>query len=167
MSNIVNHFRPNLEGFKAIYQSIHHDAELSNMETYTARLMANHVLSLGFAVTERLGGTGVVGVLRNGKGRCVMLRAEMDALPIKEATGLPCACDKTMQDSWGQGPAGDACRRPRSAHGKLVGGSDPPDKGRGALAGDPRGGRPIVEFLKSLILRIVPRVPLTNTTRTK
>ncbi|KAG6356204.1 hypothetical protein INS49_015591 [Diaporthe citri] len=102
MSNIVHHFRPNLGEFEAIYQSIHKNAELSKMETQTARKMADYLSSLGFDVTEGVGGNGVVGVLRNGEGRCVMLRAELDALPIKEATGLPYACNKMMKDIWGQ-----------------------------------------------------------------
>ncbi|KAK7730309.1 hypothetical protein SLS63_005879 [Diaporthe eres] len=102
MSDIVNRFRPNLEEFEAIYQSIHKNAELSMMETQTAQQMAGHLHSLGFEVTEGVGGNGVVGELCNGEGQCVMLRAELDALPIKEATNLPHACDKTMRDVWGQ-----------------------------------------------------------------
>lgn len=100
MNNIVNRFRPSLEEFEAIYRSIHHNAELSKMETNTARLVATHLSSLQFAVTQGVGGTGVVGVFHNGEGRCVMLRAELDALPIKEARGY--ACNKTMEDDWGQ-----------------------------------------------------------------
>lgn len=101
-SDVVNRYRPDLDQFEAIYQSIHKNAELPKMEGQTARQMADHLSGLGFDVTEGVGGNGVVGVLRNGEGRCVMLRAELDALPVKEATGLPYACDKTMKDSSGQ-----------------------------------------------------------------
>lgn len=101
-SDIVNNFRPHLDQFEKIYREIHKDAELSGLETNTARRAANHLSSLGFEVTKHVGNTGVVGVLRNGKGRCVMLRAEMDALPIEECTGLPYACNKKMQDVLGR-----------------------------------------------------------------
>lgn len=100
-SDIVNNFRPHLDQFESIYREIHRDAELSGLETNTARRAASHLSSLGFEVTKHVGNTGVVGVLRNGKGWCVMLRAEMDALPIEECTGLPYACNKKMQDFWG------------------------------------------------------------------
>lgn len=100
--DIVNYYRPDLDQFEEIYRWIHENAELSKAETQTARRVADHLSSLGFSVTEGVGGTGVVGILRNGQGRCVMLRAELDALPIKEATGLPYSCDNTMADNWGR-----------------------------------------------------------------
>ena len=65
-------------------------------------------------VDTGIGGTGVVGVLRNGDGPTVMLRADMDALPVKEDTGLPYASTATGTDPTVQGP-GDACLRPRYA----------------------------------------------------
>lgn len=102
MSEIVSNFRPDLKQFEAVYQSIHANAELSGMERNTARLMVDHLLSLGFQVTQDVGGTGVVGVLHNGEGRCVMLRAELDALPVREETDLPYKCYRTMKDIWGQ-----------------------------------------------------------------
>lgn len=102
MSEIVNNFRPDLGQFEAVYKSIHANAELSRMERNTARVMADHLLSLGFQVTQDVGGTGVVGVLHNGEGRCVMLRAELDALPVREETDVPYKCYKTMKDIWGR-----------------------------------------------------------------
>jgi len=76
---------PNLE---ATYKDIHAHPELSMRETRTARIAETHLKALGFDVTAGVGKTGVVGLLRNGNGRTVMLRADMDALPIQEATGL-------------------------------------------------------------------------------
>lgn len=109
-SDIVNHYRPDLDHFEEIYRQIHEHPELSKVETKTAQQMAGHLSNLGFSVAEGVGGTGVVGILRNGQGRCVMLRAELDALPIKEATGLPYSCDKTMADEWGrEQPVMHAC----------------------------------------------------------
>lgn len=99
-SDIINHYRPDLDQFEAIYRSIHENTELSGKESDTARRVADHLSSLGFVVTKGVGGTGVVGVLRNGQGQCIMLRAGLDALPIEEATGLSYACSKTMKDSW-------------------------------------------------------------------
>jgi hippurate hydrolase len=83
---------PNLE---AVYKDIHAHPELSMQETRTAGIAANHLKTLGFEVTTGVGKTGVVGILRNGEGPAVMLRADMDALPIKEATGLPYASTVT------------------------------------------------------------------------
>lgn len=94
--DIVNHYRPDLNQFEDIYRAIHEHAEISGVsgeESNTAQRIADHLVSLGFGVTCRVGGYGVVGILSNGRGRCVMLRAEMDAQEVKEATGLPYACD--------------------------------------------------------------------------
>ena len=76
---------PSLEG---AYKDIHAHPELSMQETRTAGIAERHLKTLGFEVTSGVGKTGVVGVLRNGGGPTVMLRADMDALPIQEATGL-------------------------------------------------------------------------------
>ena len=81
----LNKLLPELE---ALYKDIHAHPELSMQETRTAGIAANHLRANGFEVTTGIGKTGVVGILRNGDGPTVMLRADMDALPIKEATGL-------------------------------------------------------------------------------
>ena len=78
-----------LPDLEAVYKDIHAHPELSMQETRTAGIAANHLKIAGFEVTGGVGKTGVVGILRNGDGPTVMLRADMDALPIKEATGLP------------------------------------------------------------------------------
>jgi len=73
------------------YRDLHQNPELSHQEHRTASLVAGRLRAAGFEVHEDVGGTGVVGVLRNGAGRSVLLRADMDALPVREATGLPYA----------------------------------------------------------------------------
>jgi len=88
----VDTMLPELE---AVYKDIHAHPELSMHETRTAQIAADHLEANGFEVTTGLGKTGVVGILRNGEGPTVMLRADMDALPIKEATGLPYASTVT------------------------------------------------------------------------
>jgi len=80
-----------LPSLEAIYKDVHAHPELSMQETRTAGLAANHLTDAGYEVTTGVGKTGVVGVLRNGDGPIVMLRADMDALPIREDTGLPYA----------------------------------------------------------------------------
>jgi hippurate hydrolase len=73
------------------YRDLHAHPELSGAEYRTAGLVAAALAPLGFEVTENIGGTGVAGVLRNGDGPVVMLRADFDALPVEELTGLPYA----------------------------------------------------------------------------
>jgi amidohydrolase len=80
-----------LPDLEVIYKDVHAHPELSMQETRTAEIAAHHLKANGFEVTTGVGKTGVVGILRNGEGPTVMLRADMDALPIKEATGLPYA----------------------------------------------------------------------------
>ena len=71
-------------------------------ETRTAGLAADRLRAAGYEVTTGVGKTGVVGLLRNGDGPTVMLRADMDALPVEEATGLPYASKVTATRSRGQ-----------------------------------------------------------------
>ncbi|MGH3422993.1 MAG: amidohydrolase, partial [Streptosporangiaceae bacterium] len=73
------------------YRDLHQHPELSLQEHRTAQLVADGLRPLGFEVTEHIGGTGVAGLLRNGDGPVVMLRADFDALPVAEQTGLPYA----------------------------------------------------------------------------
>ncbi len=91
-----------LPELEAVYKDIHAHPELSMQETRTAGIAANHLKALGLEVTTGVGKTGVVGILRNGDGPTVMLRADMDALPIKEATGLPYASTATGTDPSGK-----------------------------------------------------------------
>ena len=86
-----SHLDALLPDLEAIYKDLHSHPELSMQEVRTAQLAAEHLVRHGFEVTTGVGGTGVVGLLRNGAGPTVMLRADMDALPVVEATGLPYA----------------------------------------------------------------------------
>ncbi len=74
-----------------LYQDLHASPELSFEEFETAKKLAERARALGFEVTEGVGKTGVVAVMRNGEGPTVMLRADMDGLPVVEQTGLPFA----------------------------------------------------------------------------
>lgn len=87
-----------LAKLKGIYEDIHANPELSMQEKRTAGIAAKWLRDQGFEVTEGVGGTGVVGLLRNGDGPTVLLRADMDALPMKENTGLPYASTKRGTD---------------------------------------------------------------------
>jgi hippurate hydrolase len=79
----------------ALYLELHRNPELSFKETATAARMAEELTALGFTVTPGFGGTGVVALLENGSGPTVMVRADMDALPVAEQTGLPYASTRT------------------------------------------------------------------------
>src|SRR5271157_2024708 len=85
-----------------LYKDIHAHPELSMHETRTAGIAADRLRKAGYEVTTGVGKTGVVGLLRNGEGPTVMLRADMDALPIAEATGLPYASKITVKDHDGK-----------------------------------------------------------------
>jgi len=103
----LNGLLPDLE---AVYKDIHSHPELSMQENRTARIAADHLLAAGYEVTTGIGKTGVVGLLRNGNGPTVMLRADMDALPVEEATGLPYASRVRATDSDGKAvPVMHAC----------------------------------------------------------
>src|SRR5271169_1143258 len=98
---------PNLE---TLYKDVHAHPELSMQETRTAGLAADRLRAAGYEVTTEVGKTGVVGLLRNGDGPTVMLRADMDALPIEEATDLPYASKMKMKDRQGNTvPVGHMC----------------------------------------------------------
>jgi amidohydrolase len=99
-----------LPSLEKLYKDIHKHPELSMQETRTAKLAADRLRAAGYEVTTGVGKTGVVGLLRNGDGPEVMLRADMDALPIKEETGLPYASTVTATDSDGKSaPVAHAC----------------------------------------------------------
>ena len=99
-----------LPTLESLYKDIHSHPELSMQETRTAALAADHLRKAGYEVTTNIGKTGVVGLLRNGDGPTVMLRADMDALPVLEATGLPYASQATATDPTGKSvPVMHAC----------------------------------------------------------
>ena len=86
----------------ALYLDLHQNPELSSHETQTAEKLASHLRNLGYTVTEHAGGTGVVAILKNGAGSTVMLRTELDALPVEEKTGLPYASKVHTKDDSGR-----------------------------------------------------------------
>jgi amidohydrolase len=92
------------------YRDVHQHPELSMQERRTAGKAAERLQAAGYEVTTGVGGTGVVGLLANGDGPAVMLRADMDALPVREATGLPYASTATATDPEGnEVPVMHAC----------------------------------------------------------
>lgn len=84
-----------------LYEDLHAHPELSFQEHRTADIAAAHLRESGYEVTEGVGRTGLVGVLHNGDGPTVLLRADMDALPVTEATGLPYASTVRATDASG------------------------------------------------------------------
>jgi amidohydrolase len=94
----------------ALYLDLHQNPELSSHETQTAAKLAARLRGLGYEVTEHVGGTGIVAVLKNGAGPTVMLRTELDALPVEEKTGLAYASKVHTKDDAGQDvPVMHAC----------------------------------------------------------
>lgn len=85
-----------------LYRDLHANPELSGEEVRTAAKLAAEARRLGFTVTEKVGGTGVVAVMENGEGPTVMLRADMDGLPLEEKTGLPFASKTTARTREGK-----------------------------------------------------------------
>jgi amidohydrolase len=94
----------------ALYVELHQHPELSGHEIRTAAKLAAELRALGYEVTEHVGGTGIVAILRNGPGRTVLLRTELDALPVEEKTGLSYASKVHAKDDAGNDvPVGHMC----------------------------------------------------------
>jgi amidohydrolase len=94
----------------ALYLDLHQNPELSSHETQTAAKLSTRLRTLGYDVTEHVGGTGIVALLKNGPGPTVMLRTELDALPVEEKTGLPYASKVHAKDDAGHDvPVMHAC----------------------------------------------------------
>lgn len=93
-----------------LYKDLHRNPELGFREGRTASIVVDHLRASGFEVTTGVGKTGVVGVLRNGDGPIVASRADMDALPVREDTGLDYASTATATDDDGESvPVAHAC----------------------------------------------------------
>ncbi|MFJ5530217.1 amidohydrolase [Streptomyces sp. NPDC093261] len=132
---------PDLEDW---YRDLHRHPELSLREHRTAGRLAQRLRTAGYETTEGVGGTGVVGVLRNGDGPTVLLRADMDALPVAEETGLPYAsevpgvmhaCGHDLHVTWLAGAAGAlAAGRDAWSGTLLVVGQPAEETGEGARA---------------------------------
>lgn len=98
------------ERLSALFDHFHRNPELSGREIETSKRLAAELRALGLDVTERVGKTGVVAVLRNGAGPTVLLRADMDGLPVEEKSGLPNASQVRQVDSDGiEQPVMHAC----------------------------------------------------------
>lgn len=94
----------------ALYLDLHEHPELSGHENQTAAKLAERLRRAGYDVTEHVGGTGVVAILKNGPGPAIMLRTELDALPVEEKTGLPYASKVRAKDDAGRDvPVDHAC----------------------------------------------------------
>jgi hippurate hydrolase len=107
---VLSNLEKLLPDLEALYKDVHSHPELSMQETRTAALAADRLRASNYEVTAGVGGTGVVGLLHNGDGPTVMLRADMDALPIREATGLDYASTLEATDQDGKSvPVGHMC----------------------------------------------------------
>jgi len=91
--NIIQQFRPPLDAFETVLKSVHQHVDLSLQLAATSSIAANHLRTLGYYVREEVGGHGVVGVLRNGEGDTVLLRAELATLPLLETVPLKAGVD--------------------------------------------------------------------------
>ncbi|TAG05789.1 MAG: amidohydrolase [Cytophagia bacterium] len=91
----------NAENWENRYKFLHQNPEISFQEKNTSALIAQELKKLGFEVTENFGGYGVIGVLKNGKGKNVLIRADTDALPLEEKTGLQYASKAKAKDDNG------------------------------------------------------------------
>jgi amidohydrolase len=99
-----------VDSYRNTYIDLHKNPELSLMELNTSRKLADELKRLGFEVTTGIGGNGVVGIYKNGPGKTLMLRTDMDALPILENTGLSYASRVVMKDAKGkENPVMHAC----------------------------------------------------------
>jgi amidohydrolase len=118
-----------------LYRDLHQHPELSLREHRTAQRVAAALRLLDFEVTEQVGGTGVVGLLRNGDGPVVMLRADFDALPVEEQTGLPYASTvRVVGDDGAEVPVMHACGHDMHAT-CLLGAADMLVRTRGTWTG--------------------------------
>src|SRR3982750_3695054 len=90
-ATLAESIRSDMPQLMALYRDLHANPELSMQEVRTPAKIAPEMRKLGFDVTEHVGKTGVVAVMKNGPGPVLLIRADMDALPVKEQTGLPFA----------------------------------------------------------------------------
>ncbi|KAJ4135111.1 hypothetical protein NW768_004728 [Fusarium equiseti] len=99
LSQLVDQHRPDLQPLEDLYKHLHQNPELSNQEVETAATIADRLRKIGpsdLIIKPHIGGHGLAAVLRNGDGPTVLLRADIDALPVEETTGLKYASTKRM-----------------------------------------------------------------------
>ncbi|KAJ6095930.1 Amidohydrolase [Penicillium sp. IBT 16267x] len=101
LKELLDKYRPDMKPYEEIYRHIHSNPELSGQEEQTAKIALEHLHTLGFEVHSHIGGHGVAGILHNGPGPKILLRADMDALPLEEKTGLSYASTRTVDDAHG------------------------------------------------------------------
>ena len=135
-------FSTHLGEIVEVYRQLHAHPELSYREVNTARRMADELSRAGAEVTPNVGGLGVVGLIQNGRGPTVLIRADMDALPVAEETALPFA--SVGDDGRRRGEQGrrDARLRPRPAHGQPRRHRPMAGRPQAPLVGHRRPGRP-------------------------
>ncbi|KIY02143.1 uncharacterized protein Z520_02281 [Fonsecaea multimorphosa CBS 102226] len=101
--SVIEKYRPDLAPYEDLYKHCHANGELSTQEKETASLITAHLkkLSDDLDIRTGIGGHGQIAILKNGPGKTILLRADIDALPVQEKTGLPYASTKTMRDTDG------------------------------------------------------------------
>ncbi|KAJ5243292.1 uncharacterized protein N7469_001619 [Penicillium citrinum] len=111
LSDLLKSASLDLTPYESLYQYFHANPELSRQEKSTSEKLAAHLAQWNvFDIHTKIGGYGLAGVFRNGDGKTILLRADMDALPVKELTGLPYASSVTMKDAEGvEKPVMHAC----------------------------------------------------------
>ncbi|RMD94114.1 MAG: amidohydrolase [Calditrichaeota bacterium] len=100
-SKLVNLINQHYDYLERLYKYLHTHPELSFHELNTSKRIATELKNLGFEVTTHVGGNGIVGVFKNGQGPTVLVRTDLDALPVKEQTGLPYASQVRVKDDQG------------------------------------------------------------------
>jgi metal-dependent amidase/aminoacylase/carboxypeptidase family protein len=102
-ATLIDRYRPDLSRYEEIYKKLHANPELSDLEEQTASFIEDHLtkLSPDLDIKTKLGGFGLIAICRNGSGKTILLRADFDALPVAEKTGLEYASKKKMQDVHG------------------------------------------------------------------
>lgn len=101
-ADVASLTKQELPSLVALYKELHANPELSLHETETAARVAKELREVGLEVTEKVGGHGIVGVLKNGDGPVILVRTDLDALPVKEQTGAPYASTKVVKDDLGR-----------------------------------------------------------------
>jgi hypothetical protein len=102
LQRILKEYRPDVGPFVDTYKDIHQHPELSCFESRPACVVVDCLRYIGLEMATSVGGRGVVGIFKNGPGKTILLRAELDALPIQENTGLPYASKVRMKDVVGR-----------------------------------------------------------------
>jgi amidohydrolase len=110
LQSIIHGYRPDMGPYEDFYRQVHQDPEISGMESNTAAIVVKHLKQLGFEVHSGIGGHGVAAVFKNGPGKTILMRAELDALPILEKTDVSYRSTKRMMDRYGnERPVMHAC----------------------------------------------------------